>query len=101
MGARKKREEERKEGDIQFVVGNLYALVQRMANEFRTSLQNIDPHTPDYVMRLVDEPDLIKLVELTQEYYINIAKKVVFARQTAMLHLEQIYYHYHPEKDAI
>ena len=91
---RKKREAEMKEGGVLYVNGNLYSLVQRMCNEYRTSLQNIDAHTPDYVVRLKDESLLIDLVEKAQNYYIDVAQKPIFARQVVMLRLNLLYYHY-------
>jgi translation initiation factor 3 subunit C len=49
--------------------GNLYSIVERMDDEFTRSLQNIDPHTQDYLERLKDETLLLNITSIIYEYY--------------------------------
>lgn len=86
--------------DVQYVPGNLYSFVQRLCAELKKSLQCIDPHTPDYVVRLKDEPSLVELVKQTREYYQKI-NKPVFERLSVLMYLELVYYHYDPASDAL
>eukprot|EP01027_Heterolobosea_sp_BB2_P003508 GEZU01005314.1.p1 GENE.GEZU01005314.1~~GEZU01005314.1.p1 ORF type:complete len:952 (-),score=400.13 GEZU01005314.1:3202-6057(-) len=51
------------------VFGSIMAFVERLDNEFLKSLQNIDPHTKDYVTRLSDEGYLIDILEKTYAFY--------------------------------
>jgi len=102
---RKRDEEERAKleasgSNIQYVTGNLYSFVQRLSAEFKKSLQNIDPHTPDYVIRLRDEPSLVSLVSETREYYKSV-ENAVFERLSVLMYLELVYYHYSPEFDVL
>jgi translation initiation factor 3 subunit C len=100
---KKKEEQEKMDGEgIKYVEGNLYSFVQRCCAEFRTSLQcgEIDPHTPDYVERLKDEPSLLNVVAKTQDYYEK-TDKVAMQRQTVLLRLELMYYHYDADYDAV
>lgn len=85
---------------VQYVNGNLYSFVQRLCAELKKSLQHIDPHTPDYVLRLKDEPALINLVKETREYYQKI-NKPVFERLSVLMYLELVYYHHDLNGDAL
>jgi translation initiation factor 3 subunit C len=49
--------------------GNLYSIVERLDDEFTRSLQNIDPHTQDYLERLKDETLLLNITSIIYEYY--------------------------------
>jgi len=94
----RKQQEEAGEVVIQYVHGNLYAVVQRVVAEFHTSLQHIDPHTPEYVVRLRDEKATVELVARTQAYYKQ-TEKPALERKVALVRLEMVYYHYIPALD--
>jgi len=87
------------EGDkVEYVIGNLYSFIHRIAAEFTNSLRHIDHHSPDYIVRLRDERDLVKLIARAQQYYTKIGKEQFVARVT-LRRLELVYYHFNPEFD--
>ncbi|KAJ3107941.1 Translation initiation factor 3 subunit c [Physocladia obscura] len=49
--------------------GNIYSFVDRLSDEFIKSLQNIDPHTTEYIERLKDETPLYVLIVRAQKYF--------------------------------
>jgi len=51
------------------IPGSLVAVVEKLDDEFIKSLQNIDPHTTDYIERLRDEASLYELIVRVQLYY--------------------------------
>jgi translation initiation factor 3 subunit C len=56
------------------IPGSPASLSERLDDELTRSLQNIDPHTPEYIERLRDESQLYATVlraQLYQEYLIN------------------------------
>lgn len=83
-----------------YIHGNLFSYVRRCCDEFKTSLQEIDPHQPEYVDRLRDEKMLLELVTKTQEYYQK-SGKIAFQCHTALLRLELMHYYYVPESDQL
>ena len=51
--------------------GSLCAFAERLDDEFVKSLQNIDPHTKEYILRLQDECFLLILVHEVLAHYIT------------------------------
>lgn len=49
--------------------GSLCAFVERLDDEYTKSLQNMDPHTKEYVSRLQDECFLLVLIHEVLKYY--------------------------------
>ncbi|CAI5745012.1 unnamed protein product [Peronospora destructor] len=79
-----------KKGTIK-VSGDLAAFVDRLSEEYTKSLQQMDPHTSEYVARLYDENLLIEVAERVQMFY---ARKKDFERAAtmALVRAELIYY---------
>jgi len=84
---------------VEYVIGNLYSFIHRISTEYTNSLRHIDHHTPDYLNRLKDETDLIKLIARAQEYYIKI-KKEQFLTRVILRRMELTYYHYSSDLDV-
>ncbi|CCF48568.1 hypothetical protein NDA11_003271 [Ustilago hordei] len=51
------------------VRGSIISVVDRLDDEFTKSLQNIDPHTTEYVDRLSDEKKLYETIVIAQGYF--------------------------------
>ena len=95
---KKKEEEEEEEEETVKVNPNLLKLVGSMDNylvrledEYTKSLQQINPHTQDYVIRLSDEAHLLELAEGMQKYYERINDHAS-ASEVALLRMEHQYY---------
>ena len=87
-------------GKVQYVLGNLFSFLQLLCMEYRKSMQAIDFHTEEYILRLQDELTLEALVSSAQEYYRQIGKTALEA-SIAFLRLELVYYKYSAELDAL
>lgn len=57
------------EGPVVAVRGSIISFVDRLDDEFTKSLQNIDPHTTEYVERLSDEKRLYQTIVRAQVYF--------------------------------
>jgi translation initiation factor 3 subunit C len=73
------------------VAGNLATFVQRLEEEYTKSLQKINPHTAEYILRLKDESTLVALASDIQAYYARIGD-VDSAASVALLQIEHMYY---------
>ena len=51
------------------VVGSLSSYMMRLGDEYTKSLQNINPHTQEYIRRLKDESVVVELATKVQGYY--------------------------------
>ena len=98
MAAKKKAQEEKDEEEKAPVdpniipcVGTLGSFVQRLEDEYTKALQQINPHTSEYVARLSDEGSLIQLAEAVFVYYRRVGDHTA-AASVALLHVEHIYY---------
>ncbi|SNX84567.1 probable Eukaryotic translation initiation factor 3 subunit C [Melanopsichium pennsylvanicum] len=78
------------EKDIVEVRGSIISFVDRLDDEFTKSLQNIDPHTTEYVDRLCDEKKLYETIVLAQGYFEGQAEDAALARCT-MRRLDHVY----------
>lgn len=56
------------------VPGSVVSYIERLDDELTRSLQNIDPHTPEYIERLTDETSLYNLILQGLLYYETIRK---------------------------
>jgi translation initiation factor 3 subunit C len=62
-------EEEGKNENKDVIVGSLVSLLEKLDNEFIKNLQYIDPHTQEYVERLIDIRIITELCEKIFIYY--------------------------------
>ncbi|KAI0128680.1 eukaryotic translation initiation factor 3 subunit 8 N-terminus-domain-containing protein [Xylariales sp. AK1849] len=56
------------------VPGSIVSYVERLDDELTRSLQNIDPHTSEYIERLTDEGSLYNVIFRGMLYYENLRK---------------------------
>lgn len=78
------------QGGIVRVRGSIISFVDRLDDEFTKSLQNIDPHGPDYVERLKDEKNLYCTICRAQGLYEK-SKQDEPTSRVVMRRLEHIY----------
>ncbi|KAG0271604.1 Translation initiation factor 3 subunit c, partial [Linnemannia exigua] len=78
-------------GEPVLIQGSLVAFVDRLDDEFTKSLQNIDPHTTDYVDRLKDEVGLYAVIVRSNAYFKRLDLTDSVSR-TAMRRLEHLYF---------
>ncbi|KAF9104265.1 Translation initiation factor 3 subunit c [Mortierella sp. GBA35] len=78
-------------GEPVLIQGSLVAFVDRLDDEFTKSLQNIDPHTTDYVDRLKDEVGLYSVIVRASAYFKRLDLTDSISR-TAMRRLEHLYF---------
>lgn len=73
------------------VVGSIESFVSRLADEYTKAVQQINPHTSEYVARLADEAALVELQRRAFAYYQRINDKRA-AASLALMIVEHIYY---------
>ena len=78
-------------GQPVLIQGSLVAFVDRLDDEFTKSLQNIDPHTTDYVDRLKDEVGLYAVIVRSNVYFKRLDLVDSISR-TTMRRLEHLYF---------
>ncbi|KAF9142304.1 Translation initiation factor 3 subunit c [Mortierella sp. GBA39] len=78
-------------GEPVYIQGSLVAFIDRLDDEFTKSLQNIDPHTTDYVDRLKDEVGLYAVIVRSQAYFTRLHLTDSISR-TTMRRLEHLYF---------
>ena len=71
--------------------GSIVSFIDRLDDEFTKSLQNIDPHTTDYVDRLKDETELYATIVRGQLYFEKNDLNESTSR-VVMRRLEHLYY---------
>ena len=93
----KKNEEEDEEEPVKTnpnllrLVGSMENYLMRLEDEYTKSLQQINPHTQDYVVRLSDEAFLLELAEGLQKYFERV-NNAAAASEVALLRVEHQYY---------
>ena len=87
---------EPKPGEVIKVRGSLVSFIDRLDDELTKSLQNIDPHTPEYIERLRDEQSLYAVVTRGGIWFERVEKEGFdtggSASRIALRRLEHIYY---------
>ncbi|MCO5579265.1 hypothetical protein L7F22_033119 [Adiantum nelumboides] len=78
------------EGDVVAVRGSTISFIERLDDEFTKSLQNIDPHAPEYVERLSDEKLLYQTIIRAQVYYEQ-TKQTDELSRAVMRRIEHVY----------
>ncbi|KAG0276146.1 Translation initiation factor 3 subunit c [Linnemannia exigua] len=78
-------------GEPVLIQGSIVAFIDRLDDEFTKSLQNIDPHTTDYVDRLKDEVGLYSVIVRSQAYFTRIELTDSISRTTTR-RLEHLYF---------
>ena len=73
------------------VVGSLSLFMNRLDQEYLKSLQRTSSHSPDYIVRLRDEVQLVKLLKNIFNYFIRVGSKEE-AAQMALRRVEHLYY---------
>ncbi|KAJ2722315.1 Translation initiation factor 3 subunit c [Coemansia sp. Benny D115] len=73
------------------VSGSIVGLIDRLDDEFTKSLQNIDPHTPEYVERMRDAVPLYRTIVRSQFYFERADLKESLCR-IVLRRLEHLYY---------
>lgn len=80
------------------IPGNPTAYAERLDDEMTRSLQNIDPHTPEYIERLRDEAQLYESIVRAQLYQERLINEVKLETEQTMLarvisrRIEHIYF---------
>lgn len=74
------------------LLGNVGSFVDRLDEEFRKSLQIIDPHTTEYIDRLKDENVLYGLIVRSQAYYSGKSDDALAYAMIMMRRVEHIYF---------
>ena len=80
------------------IPGSIVSYVERLDDELVRSLQNIDPHTSEYIERLTDEGALYNTIALAQLYYETLRKDASLEipqesiNRVVMRRLEHIYF---------
>ncbi|CAG8555581.1 14311_t:CDS:10 [Acaulospora colombiana] len=78
-------------GQTYAIRGSIVSFIDRLDDEFTKSLQNIDPHTTDYVDRLKDETELYATIVRGQIYFEDHSLDDSTSRMV-MRRLEHLYY---------
>lgn len=78
-------------GQVVKLRGSIIGYIERLDDEFIKSLQATDPHTPDYIDRLRDEPSLYALLVRSQVYFEKNALKESISR-VIVRRLDHLYY---------
>ncbi|KAG0330427.1 Translation initiation factor 3 subunit c [Podila humilis] len=78
-------------GEAVVIQGSIVAFVDRLDDEFTKSLQNIDPHTTDYIDRLKDEVGLYTVIVRSNSYFVRLGQTDAISR-TTMRRLEHLYF---------
>ncbi|CAO3645020.1 unnamed protein product [Cunninghamella blakesleeana] len=71
--------------------GSIIGYIERLDDEFTKSLQGTDPHTPDYIDRLRDEPSLYALLVRSQSYFEKYDLQASISR-VIVRRLDHLYY---------
>ena len=87
---------EPKPGEVVKIRGSLVSFIDRLDDELTKSLQNIDPHTPEYIERLRDEQNLYAVIVRGGIWFERVEKEGYdtggSASRVVLRRLEHIYY---------
>lgn len=94
----------KRDDGLEYVAGNVYSFAARLSDEYVASLQNLDPHTQEYLDRLGDEPRLLQLLGRAHDYYgrarVGDQHRRTCTALLALLRVELLYTKYEPALDA-
>ena len=93
LGEGWEEDREYRAGEQYAIRGNIVSLISRLNDEFTKSLQNMDPHTMDYIDRLKDEVTLYALIVRGQNYCQS-KKETENITFLQIMRLEHIYFKY-------
>ncbi|EWC44189.1 hypothetical protein DRE_06934 [Drechslerella stenobrocha 248] len=85
-------------GEVFRIPGSIMSFVDRLDDELTKSLQNIDPHTTEYVERLGDEAVLYRTIVRSQKYFERLLHNEKVGgvgdslNRTIMRRIEHLYY---------
>ena len=85
-------------GEILRIPGSIVSFVERLDDELTRSLQHIDPHTVEYIDRLVDEKALYTSIVKGMLYMESLAKNTQLGiskenlNRVVMRRLEHVYF---------
>lgn len=82
------------------VVGSLESFLLRLEDEYTKSLQQINPHTQEYIIRLSDEASLMEQAEQVLAYLQRVGD-LTAAAQVALLVVEHLYYKHDSHATAV
>ncbi|KAJ1423207.1 eukaryotic translation initiation factor 3 subunit 8 N-terminus-domain-containing protein, partial [Ochromonadaceae sp. CCMP2298] len=82
------------------VVGSIDTFLLRLQDEYTKALQQINPHTREYVIRLSDEASLIELSEAVLAYFQRIGDSKS-AANAALLVVDHMYYKHDSHASAV
>ncbi|OWB57205.1 hypothetical protein B5S28_g3137 [[Candida] boidinii] len=84
---------------VKKIVGSIASLIERLDDEFTSHLQNIDPHSSEYIQRVRDDITVYALIVRTQIYYENVIPEESYESDEAsqlfriiLRRLDHIYY---------
>ncbi|KAJ3380657.1 Translation initiation factor 3 subunit c [Lobulomyces angularis] len=83
------------------LLGNIGSFVDRLDDDFRKSLQHIDPHASEYIDRLKDEQFLYGLIVRSQSYYQSKTEKVEDVLAYGMIMLRRVEHIYFKPENVI
>ncbi|XP_030380968.1 eukaryotic translation initiation factor 3 subunit C [Scaptodrosophila lebanonensis] len=79
-----------------YVRGCPLAAVERLDDEFTKLLKECDPHSNDYVSRLKDEVNVVKIIELVLQYFERVGNNNERCR-IYLRKIEHLYYKFDPD----
>jgi translation initiation factor 3 subunit C len=82
------------------VVGNIESFILRLEDEYTKSLQQINPHTQEYVTRLSDEATLVDLSEKIAAYFKR-TDEFKSAAAVSLMIVEHLYYKHDSHAAAV
>jgi len=91
---------DKKHSSIVKIVGSVDTFILRLEDEYVKSLQQINPHTQEYVVRLSDEASLVELAESIRAYDLKVGDMQA-AAAVSLLVIEHSYYKHDSHAAAV